>query len=156
MDGSSTTLNSTPLCVRSETCDRGQKTPSLTSCTACVSVSSWSSADLALIAEAAENDIRRERQLDAINKAKAAASVRSKPILTLPVIEKVKALREHGATVPEIMRCNKLSKASVYRALEERVNEVKWVPCETRRVAKFEGGSCFYFFDLGAFVLQTC
>ena len=72
---------------------------------------------LALIAEF-ENDIRRERQQDGINKAKAAG-VRfgPKPILTLPVIEKVKALRADGATVPEIMRRTKLSKASIYRAL---------------------------------------
>ena len=72
---------------------------------------------LALIAEF-ENDIRRERQQDEIDKAKAAG-VRfgPKPILTLTVIEKVKALREDGATVPEIMRRTKLRKASVYRAL---------------------------------------
>ena len=72
---------------------------------------------LALIAEF-ENDIRRERQQDGINKAKAAG-VRfgPKPILTLPVIEKVKALRADGATVPEIVRRTKLSKASIYRAL---------------------------------------
>ena len=72
---------------------------------------------LALIAEF-ENDIRRERQQDGINKAKAAGiRFGPKPILTLPVIEKVKALRADGATVPEIMRRTKLSKASVYRAL---------------------------------------
>ena len=73
---------------------------------------------LALIAEF-ENDIRRERQQDGINKAKAAG-VRfgPKPILTLPVIEKVKALRADGATVPEIMRRTKLSKASIYRATQ--------------------------------------
>ena len=72
---------------------------------------------LALIAEF-ENDIRRERQQDGINKAKAAG-VRfgPKPLLTLSVIEKIKALRADGATVPEIMRRSKLSKASVYRAL---------------------------------------
>ena len=72
---------------------------------------------LALIAEF-ENDIRRERQQDGINKAKAAGiRFGPKPILTLPVIEKIKALRADGATVPEIMRRTKLSKASVYRAL---------------------------------------
>jgi DNA invertase Pin-like site-specific DNA recombinase len=72
---------------------------------------------LALIAEF-ENDIRRERQQDGISKAKAAG-VRfgPKPILTLPVIEKIKALRADGATVPEIMQRTRLSKASVYRAL---------------------------------------
>ena len=72
---------------------------------------------LALIAEF-ENDIRRERQQDGINTAKAeGVRFGPKPILTLPVIEKVKALRADGATVPEIMRRTKLSKASVYRAL---------------------------------------
>jgi DNA invertase Pin-like site-specific DNA recombinase len=77
---------------------------------------------LALIAEF-ENDIRREGQQDGINKAKAAG-VRfgPKPILTLPVIEKVKALREDVATVPEIMRRTKLSKASIYRALGVQPN----------------------------------
>jgi hypothetical protein len=44
----------------------------------------------------------------------AFGSVRTK--LTLLVIEKVKSLRADGATVPEIMRRTKLSKASVYRA----------------------------------------
>jgi DNA invertase Pin-like site-specific DNA recombinase len=59
---------------------------------------------LALIAEF-ENDIRRERQHDGINKAKAeGVRFGPKPILTLPVIEKVKALRADGVTVPEIMR----------------------------------------------------
>ena len=72
---------------------------------------------LALIAEF-ENDIRRERQQDGINKAKAAGiRFGPKPILTLPVIEKIKALRADGATVPEIMRRTKLGKASVYQAL---------------------------------------
>ena len=72
---------------------------------------------LALIAEF-ENDIRRERQQDGINKAKAVGiRFGPKPILTLPVIEKIRALRADGTTVPEIMRRTKLSKASVYRAL---------------------------------------
>ena len=94
---------------------------------------------LALIAEF-ENDIRRERQQDGINKAKAAG-VRfgPKPILTLPVIEKVKALRADGATVPEIMRRTKLSKASIYRALggvtqaAARVSEVQGPHAEPNR-----------------------
>ena len=53
------------------------------------------------------------------NQQAKAAGIRfgPKPILTLPVIEKIKALRADGATVPEIMRRTKLSKASVYRAL---------------------------------------
>jgi hypothetical protein len=41
----------------------------------------------------------------------------TRDVLTLPIIEKVKALRADGATVPEIMRRTKLSNASIYRAL---------------------------------------
>ena len=72
---------------------------------------------LALIAEF-ENDIRRERQQDGINKAKAeGVRFGPKPLLTLEVVQKIKELKSDGATVPEIMRRTKLSKASVYRAL---------------------------------------
>src|SRR5215471_15558485 len=72
---------------------------------------------LALIAEF-ENDIRRERQQDGINKAKAqGVRFGPKPILTMEVLQKVKELRAEGLTVAEIMRRTKLSKASIYRAL---------------------------------------
>jgi len=72
---------------------------------------------LALISEF-ENDIRRERQQDGINKAKAeGVRFGPKPILTVEVVQKVKELRADGLTVPEIMRRTKLSKASIYRAL---------------------------------------
>ena len=72
---------------------------------------------LSLIAEF-ENDIRRERQQDGINKAKAeGVRFGPKPLLTLDVVQKIKVLRADGATVPEIMRRMKLSKASIYRAL---------------------------------------
>ena len=72
---------------------------------------------LALIAEF-ENDIRRERQQDGINKAKAeGVRFGPNPLLTTEVVRKIKQLRAEGATVPEIMRRTKLSKASIYRAL---------------------------------------
>jgi DNA invertase Pin-like site-specific DNA recombinase len=72
---------------------------------------------LALIAEF-ENDIRRERQQDGINKAKEeGVRFGPKPLLMTEVVQKIKELRADGATVPEIMRRMKLSKASVYRAL---------------------------------------
>ena len=72
---------------------------------------------LALIAEF-ENDIRRERQQDGINKAKAkGVRFGPKPILTAEVVQKIKELRVEGLTVPEIIRRTKLSKASIYRAL---------------------------------------
>src|SRR5262249_45291014 len=72
---------------------------------------------LALIAEF-ENDIRRERQQDGINKAKAeGVRFGPKPLLTSKVVKTIKELRANGATVAEIIRRTKLSKASVYRAL---------------------------------------
>jgi DNA invertase Pin-like site-specific DNA recombinase len=72
---------------------------------------------LALIAEF-ENDIRRERQMDGIAKAKERGTrFGRKPELTLERIPKIRALRADGTTVPEIIRRVGLSKATVYRAL---------------------------------------
>ena len=72
---------------------------------------------LALIAEF-ENDIRRERQMDGIAKAKdRGVKFGRKPELTEETISQIKKLRKAGTTVPEIMRTMSLSKASVYRAL---------------------------------------
>jgi len=72
---------------------------------------------LALIAEF-ENDIRRERQMDGIAKAKErGVRFGRKTELTVDRIAQIKKLRKSGTTVPEIMRQTSLSKASVYRAL---------------------------------------
>jgi DNA invertase Pin-like site-specific DNA recombinase len=72
---------------------------------------------LALIAEF-ENDIRRERQQDGINKAlERGVRFGRKPILTDKVIATIRDLRAAGNTVPEIIRQTNLSKASIYRAL---------------------------------------
>ena len=72
---------------------------------------------LALIAEF-ENDIRRERQMDGITKAKERGTrFGRKPELTPEKIAEVKSLRTGGTTVPEIIRRIGLSKATVYRAL---------------------------------------
>ena len=72
---------------------------------------------LALIAEF-ENDIRRERQMDGITKARdRGVRFGRKPLLIAETIRNVKRLRKSGKTVPEIMRQTALSKASVYRAL---------------------------------------
>jgi DNA invertase Pin-like site-specific DNA recombinase len=72
---------------------------------------------LSLIAEF-ENDIRRERQMDGIAKAKErGVHFGRKPMLTDDRIAEIKALRLSGSTVPNIMRHVGLSKASVYRAL---------------------------------------
>jgi DNA invertase Pin-like site-specific DNA recombinase len=72
---------------------------------------------LALIAEF-ENDIRRERQQDGINKAlERGVRFGPKPILTEKVVSAIRDLRAQGTTVPEIIRRMKVSKASVYRAL---------------------------------------
>ncbi len=72
---------------------------------------------LALIAEF-ENNIRRERQMDGIKKARERGTrFGRKPLLIAETIQKVRKLRKAGKTVPEIMRQTDLSKASVYRAL---------------------------------------
>jgi DNA invertase Pin-like site-specific DNA recombinase len=72
---------------------------------------------LALIAEF-ENDIRRERQMDGIAKARARGVKFGRKLeLTPERIAEIKALRASGTTVPEIMRQTGLKKASVYRAL---------------------------------------
>lgn len=72
---------------------------------------------LALIAEF-ENDIRRERQMDGIKKARERGiRFGRKPVLIPVTIQQVRKLRKVGKTVPEIMRRTKLSKTSVYRAL---------------------------------------
>lgn len=72
---------------------------------------------LALIAEF-ENDIRRERQMDGIKKARErGVRFGRKALLTDDAVSEIKQMREGGTTVPEIMRETGLSKASVYRAL---------------------------------------
>ena len=72
---------------------------------------------LALIAEF-ENDIRLERQMDGITKARdRGVRFGRKPLLVAETIKKVRKLRKAGKTVPEIMQQTSLSKATVYRAL---------------------------------------
>ena len=72
---------------------------------------------LALIAEF-ENDIRRERQMDGIAKAKERGVHFGRKLeLTPEKVAEIKALRKSGVTVPEIMRRTDLSKATVYRAM---------------------------------------
>ena len=72
---------------------------------------------LALIAEF-ENDIRRERQLDGIKKAReSGVRFGRRPILVPQMVRQVRKLRKGGKTVPDIMRLTGLSKASIYRAL---------------------------------------
>jgi DNA invertase Pin-like site-specific DNA recombinase len=72
---------------------------------------------LALIAEF-ENDIRRERQMDGIKKAKEGGVKFGRKLLLVPDrVKQIRKLRAAGSTVPDIIRQTKLSKASVYRAL---------------------------------------
>jgi DNA invertase Pin-like site-specific DNA recombinase len=72
---------------------------------------------LALIAEF-ENDIRRERQVDGVAKAKErGVKFGRKRELTDIRVAEIKAMREAGETVPAIMKQTGFSKASVYRAL---------------------------------------
>jgi DNA invertase Pin-like site-specific DNA recombinase len=70
---------------------------------------------LALIAEF-ENDIRRERQMDGIAKAKERGVHFGRRLeLTPEKVAEIKSLRQSGRTVPEIIRQTSLSKATVYR-----------------------------------------
>nr|WP_066593805.1 recombinase family protein [Sphingomonas pruni] len=62
-----------------------------------------------------ENDIRRERQLEGIEKAKAAGKYRGRPVSIDPA--KVKALKETGMGAAEIAKAMNIGRASVYRAL---------------------------------------
>jgi DNA invertase Pin-like site-specific DNA recombinase len=72
---------------------------------------------LALVAEF-ENDVRRERQMDGIKKARERGTrFGRKPVLVPELIQQVRQLRKSGKTIPEIMRLTDLSKASIYRAL---------------------------------------
>jgi len=72
---------------------------------------------VALIAEF-ENDIRRERQMDGIAKARdRGVKFGRKPQLLPDLVKEIPSLRTEGVTVPQIMRQTKLSRASIYRAL---------------------------------------
>ena len=72
---------------------------------------------LALIAEF-ENDIRRERQMDGIAKAKERGIKFGRKLdLTPERVAEIRSLRAAGTTVPDIIRKVGLSKATVYRAL---------------------------------------
>jgi DNA invertase Pin-like site-specific DNA recombinase len=72
---------------------------------------------LALIAEF-ENDIRRERQMDGIAKAKdRGVKFGRKRGLTVERVQEIRGLRASGETVPAIIRRTGFSKASIYRAL---------------------------------------
>lgn len=72
---------------------------------------------LALIAEF-ENDIRRERQMDGIAKAKERGVRFGRKAQLVPeVVNHIRGLRHAGATVTEIIRQTRPSKASIYRAL---------------------------------------
>ena len=72
---------------------------------------------LALIAEF-ENDIRGERQMDGIARAKERGIKFGRKLdLTPERVAEIRSLRAAGTTVPDIIRQVGLSKASVYRAL---------------------------------------
>ncbi len=62
-----------------------------------------------------ENDIRRERQLEGIQKAKAAGKYRGRPPTIDPA--RVKELREQGMGAAQIARELRIGRASVYRVL---------------------------------------
>ncbi|WP_345741844.1 recombinase family protein [Roseibium album] len=77
---------------------------------------------LAVFAEF-ETNIRKERQMDGIAKAKAKGTrFGRKPALTGETVTTIQNMRAQGATVPQIMETTGLSKATVYRALSSHRN----------------------------------
>lgn len=62
-----------------------------------------------------ENDIRRERQMEGIAKAKAEGRYKGRPATIDP--NEVKALKERGLGASQIAREMNIGRASVYRAL---------------------------------------
>ncbi|NTZ43350.1 recombinase family protein [Altererythrobacter sp. SALINAS58] len=62
-----------------------------------------------------ENDIRRERQMEGIAKAKAQGKYKGRPATIDPM--KVRELREQGLGAAQIAREMGIARASVYRAL---------------------------------------
>ncbi|NRP86932.1 Transposon Tn3 resolvase [Ensifer adhaerens] len=79
---------------------------------------------LASVAEF-ENNIRKERQADGIKAALAKGTQFGRhPRMTDETVATIRALKETGATIKEIMAQTSMSKASVYRALG-RASEVE-------------------------------
>lgn len=62
-----------------------------------------------------ENDIRRERQLEGIEKAKLAGKYRGRPASI--DTQRVRELRDTGMGAAQIARTMQIGRASVYRAL---------------------------------------
>ncbi len=62
-----------------------------------------------------ENDIRRERQLEGIEKAKLRGAYRGRPATISP--DAVRELRDQGLGATEIAKKLNIGRASVYRAL---------------------------------------
>ena len=79
---------------------------------------------LALIAEF-ENDIRKERQMDGIAKAKAQGIKFGRKVkVTQEVAGEIRTMRhDKGWTISQIMKARDLSKAAVYRALKVETTE---------------------------------
>jgi DNA invertase Pin-like site-specific DNA recombinase len=66
-----------------------------------------------------ETNLRRERQLEGIAKAKAAGVYKGRPASI--DVTKVRQMKAKGMGASEIAKALKIGRASVYRALEERV-----------------------------------
>jgi DNA invertase Pin-like site-specific DNA recombinase len=64
-----------------------------------------------------ENNLRRERQMEGIAKAKAAGKYKGRP-KTLPTA-KIREMHAEGWAAADIAKQLKIHKSSVYRTLEE-------------------------------------
>jgi len=86
-----------------------------------------------------ENDIRRERQMDGIAKAKdRGVKFGRKRELTEDRVKEIRDLREAGETVPAIIKRTGFSKASVYGALGS-VGREKFKVCSCDKPARPRG-----------------
>lgn len=80
----------------------------------CTSTGKLTLAILGAVAEF-ESDIRRERQMEGVQRAKAAGKYRGRPSTINP--DEVKALHQKGMGASQIARELRIGRASVYRAL---------------------------------------
>jgi DNA invertase Pin-like site-specific DNA recombinase len=76
-----------------------------------------------------ETNLRRERQLEGIAKAKAAGVYKGRP--SSIDVTKVRQLKAQGVGASEIAKALKIGRASVYRALGEQGRRIGLVPGRT-------------------------
>jgi DNA invertase Pin-like site-specific DNA recombinase len=89
-----------------------------------------------------ETNLRRERQLEGIAKAKAAGIYKGRP----PSIEasRVRELKAQGVRPTDIAKALKIGRASVYRVLGQRAANRKLTPMACRPHPSQKGKACLF------------